>query len=297
MAGEIEDQKQTEASGGAQFGTSGDQKRAQTFKPAVPWAIGITLRPEPSNGNPADSVVVELQSVGVDGKPSGNVLASKTVSASDWAAHAFQAYNVLFDSPYNGMTLGATYAIVLRRSGALDDSNFYNASYKNEDPYANGGMQTYNGSTWTENVGNDFYFKTLFSGYPQPGDTAKCLYRFDMQPYVAQELTLEPKQTVEGIDGLGSDTVQLWAPMLKEVSGSIKEVFKPGSQNQLSQLEMFAGSPEVFWGIIVEFDDGGNAVKIGLDKVVFPEGSLPSPKGSPVFIVTPFRAMTIKTIA
>jgi len=49
-------------------------------------------------------------------------------------------------------------------------------------------------------------------------------------------------------------------------------------------------------GIIISYSQGGSTVKIGLDGVVFPEGSIPSPKNRPVFIVTPFRARQIKLI-
>jgi hypothetical protein len=51
------------------------------------------------------------------------------------------------------------------------------------------------------------------------------------------------------------------------------------------------------YGMIVSWDSGGSAVKIGFDKVVFPEGSIPSPKNAPVFIVTPFKAQASKAIS
>jgi len=55
-------------------------------------------------------------------------------------------------------------------------------------------------------------------------------------------------------------------------------------------------SPEGEYGIIVSWTQAGQAVKIGLDGVVFPEGSLPAPKNEPVYIVTPFKAQTVKVI-
>ncbi|OYT49436.1 hypothetical protein B6U79_01740 [Candidatus Bathyarchaeota archaeon ex4484_231] len=300
-------------------------------------------------------------------------------------------------------------------------------------------------------------------------DRIVCEYRFDGEPYVAQEITVEPKRRIEGIDGLGSDTVQQWAVLLKEVSGSIKEVLKPGDEVQLRRftrgkrrlvysqpfyhnkafdddfehnthvevrdgclytldnettgatlkdtvvpkrrdlilrckikhhtgdggwrlrqkatpqlwcysvifngsrtlsvsrvendvytnlisvpgalqqdvwtpvevelvggyvhvkvgdndyygvddapylepgdivIRSFFGNQNSYdefqvweetgpaeYGMIVEFDRGGSKVRIGLDRVVFPEGSIPSPKNRPVFIVTPFRAQTVKTIS
>ena len=71
---------------------------------------------------------------------------------------------------------------------------------------------------------------------PAQGSKVIIEYRYDLEPYVAQELTLEPKRRIEGIDGLGSDTIQVWAPLLKEIDGSIKEVFKPGSMEQWNRI-------------------------------------------------------------
>ena len=77
---------------------------------------------------------------------------------------------------------------------------------------------------------------TLSSGDFNETDVILCTYRYDADPYVAQELTVEPKQRIEGLDGLGSDTVQIWAPLLKEIGGSIKEVYKRGDVEQTSRF-------------------------------------------------------------
>jgi len=128
------------------------------------------------------------------------------------------------------------------------------------------------------------------------GKTVYITYRYNVSPYYAQELTIEPKQATEGIDALGSDTIQLWGCLLKEFSGSIKEVLK-NSLEQINRIEAMRTTTVEPFGIIVTWSQGGSAVKLGLDKVRFPEGSIPSPKSAPVFIVTPFKAMTAKTIS
>ena len=71
---------------------------------------------------------------------------------------------------------------------------------------------------------------------PAQGSRVIIEYRYDLEPYVAQELTLEPKQHIEGINGLGSDTIQIWAPLLKEIDGNIKEIFKPGTIEQWNRI-------------------------------------------------------------
>lgn len=150
------------------------------------------------------------------------------------------------------------------------------------------------GNTITPTAVNDTTKEVTF-GAGDAGKTVYITYRYDLTPYCAQELTIEPKQTIEGIDALGTDTVQLWAALLKEFSGSIKEVLK-NSLEQLNRIEALRTTTVEPFGIIVTWIQGGSAVKVGLDKARFPEGSIPSPKNAPVFTVTPFKAMTAKTI-
>ena len=72
---------------------------------------------------------------------------------------------------------------------------------------------------------------------PAQGSRVIIEYKYDLEPYVAQELTLEPKRRIEGIDGLGSNTIQVWASLLKEIDGSIREIFKPGSMEQWRRIQ------------------------------------------------------------
>jgi hypothetical protein len=137
--------------------------------------------------------------------------------------------------------------------------------------------------------------KTVTFDSGDSGKTVYITYRHDLQPYLAQELSIEPKQTIEGLDALGSDNIEAWAPLLKEYSGSIKEALK-NSLEQLNRIEALRTATVEPFGIIVTWTQDGLAVKIGLDKVVFPEGSIASPKNAPVFITTPFKAQTVKTI-
>ena len=81
-----------------------------------------------------------------------------------------------------------------------------------------------------QSVDDDTGLVTLASGDFDEGDIVYCSYRYDSKPYVAQEVSLEPSIEVEGIDGLGSDEIQLWALTKKEFKGSIREVFHNRSQ-------------------------------------------------------------------
>jgi len=74
------------------------------------------------------------------------------------------------------------------------------------------------------------------------GKTVYITYRYDSAPYVAQELSLEPKQRIEGLDGLGSDVIQVWTVLQKEIDGSIKEAFQHGNVEQLARTAL----PHVF---------------------------------------------------
>ena len=74
----------------------------------------------------------------------------------------------------------------------------------------------------------------LASGDFVETDNVTCSYRYDVDPYVAQELTIEPSQEIQGIDSLGSDEIQLWARLLKEFNGTIREVFR--SKGQITRL-------------------------------------------------------------
>ena len=94
-----------------------------------------------------------------------------------------------------------------------------------------------NGSEVTvSSVDDDTGEVTLASADFNVDDYVTVEYRHDRTPFVAQEVTIEPRQRIEGLDGLGSDEIQQWAVLLKEISGSIKEVYQPGSLDQLSLL-------------------------------------------------------------
>jgi len=114
----------------------------------------------------------------------------------------------------------------------------------------------------------------------------------DKGSFIAQEATLEPRQAIEGIDQLGYDTIQGWAPGLKTYEGTIREGFKVGADGK-TQLERSAPLQSTFeeYTMKLEYDGGaGSKITISLAGVIFPEPSIASPKNAPAYITTRFRA-------
>lgn len=91
-----------------------------------------------------------------------------------------------------------------------------------------------NGSEVTVSVVNDSTGQVTLASAPAEGDTVIIEYRYDLAAYVAQEIRLEPNHEIQGVNGLGSDEIQIWAPLLKEFTGTIREVFH--NQDQLSRV-------------------------------------------------------------
>ena len=74
----------------------------------------------------------------------------------------------------------------------------------------------------------------------------------DMGSFIAQEVTFEPKQAIEGVDALNSDEIQAWAPGLKTYEGTIKEAFKVGADGKtmLDRAAPFQSSLEEYLSLI-----------------------------------------------
>jgi len=116
----------------------------------------------------------------------------------------------------------------------------------------------------------------------------------DMGAFIAQEVTFEPKQTIEGIDALNSDQIQAWAPGLKTYEGTIKEAFKAGSDGKkmFDRAAPFQSNLEEYTMKLIWDGGTNNKITVTLTGVIFPEPSVASPKNAPAFITTRFRAKT-----
>jgi len=114
----------------------------------------------------------------------------------------------------------------------------------------------------------------------------------DKGSFIAQEVSFEPKQDIDGVDALGSDIIQAWAAGLKTYSGTIKEAFKVGADGkiQLERTPAFQTSPEEYEMKLIWDGGTGSKITVTLTGVIFPEPSVASPKNAPAFITTRFRA-------
>lgn len=105
-------------------------------------------------GSPTDNLVIEIQTDNA-GVPSGTVLSSLTLDASQFTSsfvlHEYDAEE--WSDPTIEFSLDEVYWIVFSRSGSSDTANYILinaavATEEDDDPYENGELLNYNGSTW-----------------------------------------------------------------------------------------------------------------------------------------------------
>ena len=114
----------------------------------------------------------------------------------------------------------------------------------------------------------------------------------DKGSFLAQEVTFDPKQHVEGIDTLGFDVIQTWAPGLKTYEGTLKEAYKVGADGNtlITRAQPFQASFEEYTVTLVWDGGTGSKITITLTGCIFPEPSVVSPKNQPAFVTTKFKA-------
>jgi hypothetical protein len=115
----------------------------------------------------------------------------------------------------------------------------------------------------------------------------------DMGAFVAQEITLEPKQAVEGLDALGSDTIEEWAAGLKTYEGTIKEPLMDGEDGETQFTRMSALQEDLIeYEMQLKFSNPSGDISISFTGVIFADVSISSPKNKPAMLTTRFRAKT-----
>lgn len=108
---------------------------------------------------------------------------------------------------------------------------------------------------------------------------------------VAQEVIFNPSQEIEGIDGLGSDLIQKWAPGLKTFEGTLTQLMV-SAPNQLYLLAPFQTCLTEYTMYLTWDDDcvPAQTIRIRCTGTIFPRGAIPSPKNAKVVLEMPFRA-------
>jgi len=114
----------------------------------------------------------------------------------------------------------------------------------------------------------------------------------DAGSFIAQEVTLEPKHAVEGVDALNSDEVQAWADGLVTYEGTLKEAFKAGADGAkiLERASPFQTSLKEYTVKLIWDGGAGKKITVTLTGAIFPEPSIASPKNAPAFVTTRLRA-------
>ena len=129
--------------------------RAQSFvAPRTETLATVLLQLAYVGATPADTVIVEIQT-DASGSPSGTVVgtpATLTFNALDATIEFTRAANV--KAP---LTASSTYWIVVRRSGALNASNYYWLYAANDPGYPGGTHKVYSGTAWAAEF-SDFAF-------------------------------------------------------------------------------------------------------------------------------------------
>ncbi len=124
------------------------------------------------------------------------------------------------------------------------------------------------GSEATVSAVDDDQGTVTLASAPSPGARVVIEYRYDSTPEVAQEISIEPKQAIEGIHGLGDNKIQVWASLLKEYAGSLKELFRSTDQfNRLTKKWLKSKYSRHFWYAteLTEFE--GDTANFAIDTV------------------------------
>ncbi|MFQ6094709.1 MAG: hypothetical protein ACE5NN_01060 [Candidatus Bathyarchaeia archaeon] len=122
------------------------------------------------------------------------------------------------------------------------------------------------GSEVTVNAVDDSRGEVTLASAPPQGSRVIIEYRYDLNPEIAQEISLEPRQAIEGIDGLGSNKVQEWALLLKEFRGSIKEAFRKTEQfSRLTKKKLGSKYSQQFWTAAALNDFEGDTGNYSVD--------------------------------
>jgi hypothetical protein len=142
-------------------GTNTMPKRGQSFTPAVNHTLTRISTKLSKSGSPSDNAVMKLYATAA-GLPSTLIATSTTTLAlSSLTGNA-----VIYDFDFSSvpLTAGTMYAWEVERSGALNDSNYFNVYELDPAAYAGGTKLNFNGTAWSTNATADLYSTISISG-------------------------------------------------------------------------------------------------------------------------------------
>lgn len=152
------DQSQTNVTGSLTFGdNSSTQKSAQQIIPKKGKLRSISIKKRTSTGTYIGDVTISLQTQ-AGTNPSGTALFTTTIPNATWEAiSAAIDYDLAFvgDIAADGVT---PYWLVFE-SSTQDSANRPNVAGATGNPYPDGTLKNYNGSSWSAGSTTDFYFK------------------------------------------------------------------------------------------------------------------------------------------
>ncbi len=160
---------------------------------------------------------IEIQTVDVDGKPTGTAIAtSETIECAAVTHDGF--FQFVFLTPITIPDLDATYAIVLVEEGGTGTSTVGWLAATTDDPYADG-EKLINDGGWIKKENEDFFFKVF---YDAPTTTTSHSHSVTFSPEKARQMFVSASNTMEldmrfmvsfCIDGTGT---MVWADPTNE---------------------------------------------------------------------------------
>jgi hypothetical protein len=187
---------QTNVGSDTQFGFgSSAAYYGETFIPTsnvLLTKIGLKMM---KTGSPSDSVVMEIR----DSTGTTVLGTSTTVAGSSLTTSRADA-SFTFSGGV-ALTGGTTYMFVIRRTGALDASNYYWVGYSISDTYANGMLFTYNSGTSSWDSGSafqDIYFVLYQTNIVESDDTLSSASH-NSTPNTANASITEANDTVSSV--------------------------------------------------------------------------------------------------
>lgn len=207
--------------GSAERITANTEQKAQTFIPSLSVPLKkVRLHIHRLDGQTTGNMIVDIKGVDGSNKPTGAALATQTVPDTSIPSTVANLLEVTFTTPAT-LTLGTTYAIVLRFPDASGAARYSIAHNSSVSAYASGQnwVSTDSGSTWNSDAGA---LDLAFGTFMEEPDTTITGLRIDKFSLNADQIDLATNVTVNGPSVDDEWYAQTFAP---SVTGNLKKVY------------------------------------------------------------------------